>query len=349
VRRYSESMASTHPTDAPPAHSAAADGRAARARYDGREVIRTVKLTKVYAGTDFAAVDNLDLSVHSGEIFGLLGPNGAGKTTTAGMLTTRVIPTSGSAYVGAIDVVAHPALAKQLLGTVSQTNTLDRQLTVWENLYYHGRLFGIPAAQSRSTADELLEQFQLSKWAKASVFALSGGMAQRLMVARAIFHRPAVLFLDEPTAGLDPQGRLALWEILGVLNREGQTILLTTHYMEEADQLCDRVAIMDHGKILALDTPAALKRSVGAEEIVTVKATGEPGALAERLAGEIEGVTRTRLVDGGVELHVKDAVRLVPRVVNAAESGGFEVADLSVAEPSLETVFINLTGKALRD
>jgi ABC-2 type transport system ATP-binding protein len=265
------------------------------------------------------------------------------------MLTTRVIPTSGSAYVGAIDVVAHPALAKQLLGTVSQTNTLDRQLTVWENLYYHGRLFGIPAAQSRSTADELLEQFQLSKWAKASVFALSGGMAQRLMVARAIFHRPAVLFLDEPTAGLDPQGRLALWEILGVLNREGQTILLTTHYMEEADQLCDRVAIMDHGKILALDTPAALKRSVGAEEIVTVKATGEPGALAERLAGEIEGVTRTRLVDGGVELHVKDAVRLVPRVVNAAESGGFEVADLSVAEPSLETVFINLTGKALRD
>ena len=316
---------------------------------DGREVIRTVELSKVYAGTDFAAVDRLDLSVQGGEIFGLLGPNGAGKTTTAGMLTTRVVPTSGSAYVGSIDVVAHPALAKQLLGTVSQTNTLDRQLTVWENLYYHGRLFGIPAARSRATADELLEQFQLAKWAKASVFALSGGMAQRLMVARAIFHRPAVLFLDEPTAGLDPQGRLALWETLGELNREGQTILLTTHYMEEADHLCDRVAIMDHGRILALDTPAELKRSVGADTIVTVRADGDQSALAERLAGEIEEVTRTRVVEGGVELHVQGAERLVPRVVNAAEGGGFELADLSVAEPSLETVFINLTGKALRD
>ena len=205
------------------------------------------------------------------------------------------------------------------------------------------------ALESRRTADDLLEQFHLSKWAKASVFALSGGMAQRLMVARAIFHRPAVLFMDEPTAGLDPQSRLALWEILGELNREGQTILLTTHYMEEADKLCDRVAIMDHGQILALDTPAALKQSVGAEEIVTVKADGDGNALAERLAAEVEGVTRTRVVDGGVELHVQGGERLVPSVVGAAESGGFDLADLSVSKPSLETVFINLTGKALRD
>jgi ABC-2 type transport system ATP-binding protein len=314
-----------------------------------REVIRTVDLTKVYDGADFAAVDELNLSVHRGEIFGLLGPNGAGKTTTAGMLTTRVVPSSGSAFVGAIDVVRHPALAKQLIGTVSQTNTLDRQLTVSENLYYHGRLFGISASRSRGITEQLLGQFQLSSWADASVFALSGGMAQRLMVARSIFHRPAVLFLDEPTAGLDPQGRLALWEILGELNREGQTILLTTHYMEEADQLCDRVAIMDHGKILALDTPATLKRSVGAEEIVIVKAGGDQAALAARLQSEIAGITRAREVDGGVELHVQDAKRLVPRVVSAAESGGFEVADLSVSQPSLETVFINLTGKALRD
>jgi ABC-2 type transport system ATP-binding protein len=343
-------MATTEPADALPTSAAPGKhGAAIHNGTDGREVIRTVELTKVYPGSDFAAVDKLDLSVKAGEIFGLLGPNGAGKTTTAGMLTTRVLPTSGSAYVGAIDVVAHPALAKQLIGTVSQTNTLDRQLTVWENLYYHGRLFGIPAAQSRHTADGLLEQFQLSKWAKASVFALSGGMAQRLMVARAIFHRPAVLFLDEPTAGLDPQSRLALWEILGELNREGQTLLLTTHYMEEADQLCDRVAIMDHGKILALDTPAGLKQSVGAEQIVTVKASGDGAALAERLASEIDQVTRTRVIEDGVELHVRGAQRLVPRVVNAAESGGFEVADLSVSEPSLEDVFINLTGKALRD
>jgi len=313
------------------------------------QIIRTVDLTKIYAGTDFAAVDELNLTVKAGEIFGLLGPNGAGKTTTAGMLTTRVIPTSGAAFVGSIDVVAHPAIAKQLIGTVSQTNTLDRQLTVRENLYFHGRLFGISAARSREIADHLLEQFQLAKWANASVYALSGGMAQRLMVARAIFHRPAVLFLDEPTAGLDPQSRLALWDVVGELNREGQTILLTTHYMEEADQLCDRVAIMDHGRILALDTPSGLKRTVGAESIVTVRASGDGAALADLLASEIGEVTKTRVVDGGVELMVQGARRLVPRVVNAAENGGFEVADLSVAEPSLETVFINLTGKALRE
>jgi ABC-2 type transport system ATP-binding protein len=252
------------------------------AQHDGHEIIRTVDLTKVYAGTDFAAVDRLDLSIEAGEVFGLLGPNGAGKTTTAGMLTTRVVPTSGSAFVGAIDVVAHPTLAKQLIGIVSQQNTLDRQLTVRENLYFHGRLFGIPARESGQIADRLLEQFQLSRWAKASVYALSGGMAQRLMVARAIFHRPAVLFLDEPTAGLDPQSRLALWEILGELNRDGQTIMLTTHYMEEADQLCGRVAIMDHGRILALDTPAALKQSVGVDTIVTLKARGD-SALGRRL------------------------------------------------------------------
>ena len=199
------------------------------------------------------------------------------------MLTTRVVPTSGRAFVAGIDVVRQPAMAKQILGIVSQQNTLDRQLTVWENLYFHGRLFGIPARESRREADRLLEQFQLEQWASASVYALSGGMAQRLMVARAIFHRPAVLFLDEPTAGLDPQSRLALWEILRELNDGGQTILLTTHYMEEADQLCGRVAIMDKGKLLALDTPAALKSQVDADTIVTVTATGDreelgPGA-----------------------------------------------------------------------
>jgi ABC-2 type transport system ATP-binding protein len=313
------------------------------------EIIRTVELTKVYAGTEFAAVDRLDLSIQAGEVFGLLGPNGAGKTTTAGMLTTRVVPTSGSAYVGAIDVVAHPTLAKQLIGIVSQQNTLDRQLTVRENLYFHGRLFGIPAHESGQIADRLLEQFQLSRWAKASVYALSGGMAQRLMVARAIFHRPAVLFLDEPTAGLDPQSRLALWEILGELNNDGQTIMLTTHYMEEADQLCGRVAIMDHGRILALDTPQALKQSVGVDTIVTLKARGDGAALAAAVSAELPFVTRTREIEGGVELHVRDADRLVPSVVNAAESAGFEIVDLAVAEPTLETVFINLTGKDLRE
>jgi ABC-2 type transport system ATP-binding protein len=312
-------------------------------------VIRTVDLTKVYAGSDLRAVDGLNLTVEPGEIFGLLGPNGAGKTTTAGMLTTRVIPTSGQAFVGGIDVVAQPALAKQILGIVSQQNTLDRQLTVWENLYFHGRLFGISAKDSRRTATDLLAQFQLEKWASASVYALSGGMAQRLMVARAIFHRPAVLFLDEPTAGLDPQSRLALWGTLRELNAAGQTILLTTHYMEEADQLCGRVAIMDRGKILALGTPATLKQQVDADTIVTVTSSGDPEELAQVLTEGIEGIARTRPIDGGVEIHVKGKERLLPRVVEVADRAGIPVLDLSVTEPTLETVFINLTGKELRD
>jgi ABC-2 type transport system ATP-binding protein len=313
------------------------------------DAIRTVGLTKTYAGTDFTAVDHLDLKVGDGEVFGLLGPNGAGKTTTAGMLTGRVIPSSGSALIGGIDIVAHPPLVKQIIGVVSQQNTLDRQLTVWENLYYHGRLFGIAARDSRRISDELLEKFNLSKWAKASVYALSGGMAQRLMVARSIFHRPAVLFLDEPTAGLDPQSRLALWDILRELNGEGQTIMLTTHYMEEADQLCDRVAIMDHGRILALDTPAGLKHGIGADTIVTVKVSGDTTGLAAVLQGKIPEINRIRDIGGGVELHVQGADRLVPRAVNAAEDGGYRVGDVSISEPSLEDVFINMTGKELRD
>jgi ABC-2 type transport system ATP-binding protein len=324
----------------------AADGASAAGV---RPIIETVGLTKTYPGTDFRAVDELNLSVGTGEVFGLLGPNGAGKTTTVGVLTTRVIPTGGSAMVGGIDVLAHPTLVKQIIGVVSQQNTLDRQLTPWENLYFHGRLFGMGAKESRQTADDLLERFQLSRFAKASVYALSGGMAQRLMVARAIFHRPAVLFLDEPTAGLDPQGRLALWELLESLNAEGQTIMLTTHYMEEADKLCDRVAIMDHGRILALDTPDELKRSVGADTIVTVKAAGDAEQLAQAFDARLEGVTRTRALPDGVELQVRGVDRLVPRIVEAAESAGFVLADLSVAEPTLETVFIGLTGKDLRD
>lgn len=312
-------------------------------------MIRTVGLTKTYPGTDFKAVDGLDLEVRRGEIFGLLGPNGAGKTTTAGMLTTRVIPTAGEAYVGGIDVIHHPALAKQLIGVVSQQNTLDRQLNVWENLYFHGRMFGMAAKQSRSEADRLLEQFHLSKWAKASVYALSGGMAQRLMVARAMLHRPAVLFLDEPTAGLDPQSRLALWEVLSELNSAGQTILLTTHYMEEADQLCARVAIMDHGRILALDTPDALKASVGVDSVVRVKTDGSAEALVDTLRADLGSSVTIRPLEAGLELQVKDRTGLLPKVVATAERVGTSILDISVSEPTLETVFIDLTGKELRD
>jgi ABC-2 type transport system ATP-binding protein len=313
-----------------------------------RAVVETENLTKVYPG-GLKAVDALTLSLEHGEIFGLLGPNGAGKTTTVGMLTTMVVPTDGQAWVGGVDVIAHPARAKQNIGVVPQTNTLDRSLSVWENLYFHGRFFGMSAQEARTEADRRLEQFRLVDWGKAPVLSLSGGMAQRLMTARAILHRPAILFLDEPTAGLDPQSRLALWEILRELHAAGETILLTTHYMEEADQLCNRVAIMDHGRILALDTPAGLKRSVGADTIVSVTADGDLERLGQLLDDEIAAVTEHRCRDGLVQLHVRGSNGILPQVVGVAERGGFHVTDLSIAEPSLENVFITLTGKDLRD
>lgn len=313
------------------------------------EVIRCEKLTKRYRDGDILAVDKLDMAVHHGEIFGLLGPNGAGKTTTVGMLTTLVVPTSGKAVVAGIDVVAHPALVKQVIGVVAQTNNLDRALTVWENLYYHGLFFGMKSRESREAADKLLVEFRLSERSKAEVMAISGGMAKRLQVARALMHKPSVLFLDEPTAGLDPQARLALWEILNKLHNEGQTILLTTHYMEEADAICDRLAIMDHGHILAINSPKGLKESVGADSIVTITAAGNLDALAKLLQDRIEGATKSQRVDNTIKLHIKGVSGVLPKVVSVAEQGGFNITDLSVAEPTLENVFINLTGKELRD
>jgi ABC-2 type transport system ATP-binding protein len=340
----------------PPTATARRNGRAPRAAEaapappdDPRKlVIETRGLTKIYPG-GVKAVDHLDLAVHQGEIFGLLGPNGAGKTTTAGMLTTRVTPTSGQALVGGIDVVRRPAAAKRLLGVVPQTNTLDRSLSVWENLYYHGRFFGMDAKTARSESTRLLHQFRLAERAEAPVLALSGGMAQRLMVARAVMHRPSILFLDEPTAGLDPQSRIALWEILGELHVDGQTILLTTHYMEEADQLCDRVAIIDQGRVVALDTPAGLKRSVGADTTIKVSTDGDAEALAALLRKQIKGATEATVIDGSVLLGVQGAARVVPTVVEVAGKKGFHITDLSVSETTLETVFISLTGKDLRE
>jgi ABC-2 type transport system ATP-binding protein len=310
-------------------------------------VVQTRGLTKVYEG-GVRAVDDLDLEVRRGEIFGLLGPNGAGKTTTVGMLTTRVVPTGGTALVAGLDITRRPTEAKQIIGVVSQSNTLDRSLSVWENLYFHGRYYGMPPRVARREADRLLEEFRLTDRAKTGVHALSGGMAQRLMVARAIMHRPQVLFLDEPTAGLDPQSRLALWEILSELHGAGQTVVLTTHYMEEADKLSDRVAIMDHGRLLALDTPAGLKRSLGADSVVRLTADGDIAALARHLE-RFPDATGVSAVEGAICMEVRGSRGILPRVVTFAEEGGFRLTDLSLTEPTLETVFIRLTGKELRE
>jgi len=304
----------------------------------------------VSAPRTLTAVDHIELSILPGEIYGLLGPNGAGKSTTIGMLTTRVTPTQGSITIGGVDLIARPAIAKQLIGVVPQSNTLDRAMTVFENLEFHGRYFGMAGRAARQLANELLERVRLIDRARAPVLALSGGMAQRLMVARAIMHRPQILFLDEPTAGLDPQSRLALWDILGELHRDGQTILLTTHYMDEADKLCDRLAIMDHGRILALDTPAALKASVGEGRIVTVTASGDLAALAERLQTGFEGMLDAHIVDGRLLVRVETSSDgVLPRLIVAVEHAGHAVNDLSISEPTLESVFINLTGRDLRE
>ena len=319
----------------------------ARAGDDG-VVIRTRALTKVYP-TGVKAVDDLDLEVTEGEMFGLLGPNGAGKTTTVGMLTTRVIPTSGTATLAGVDVVAHPSEAKGIIGVVSQSNTLDRSLTVWENLYFHGRYFGMGARTARRAADELLDVFRLADRAKADVQTLSGGMAQRLMVARSIVHRPRILFLDEPTSGLDPQSRIALWEILRQIHADGQTVVLTTHYMEEADRLCQRLAVMDHGKLLALDTPDGPQAHGGRRH-----GGPDPGGRRARPPGRAPRTTWTRSPARPWWARPCTSPRAgptgsCPRVIGAAEAGGFTVRDVSIEEPTLETVFINLTGKDLRE
>jgi len=308
--------------------------------------IRTEELRKVY-GT-LVAVDELELEVGRGEFFGLLGPNGAGKSTTIGMLTTTVRPSGGRALVSGLDVRRHAAEVKRQIGVVSQANTLDRALTVWENLYYHGRFFGVSRADARARADELLEQFALTERAEAMVFQLSGGLAQRLMIARALVHRPQVLFLDEPTSGIDPQTRINLWRILGELHRAGQTTLLTTHYMEEADALCERIAIIDHGKALAVGTPADLKRQHGADTLITVAVDGDAAPLAER-AERVDGVRAVEREGQVVRVHASASGAVLVRLVEAASELGLTVRDAASLPPSLETVFLNLTGREYRE
>jgi len=305
------------------------------------------QLSKHYAGPPAVdAVRNIDLEVAKGEIFGLLGPNGAGKTTTVGMCTTRVVPTAGRVTVDGVDVQADPPGARARIGMVTQFNTLDRSCTVFENLQYHCRYFGMSHRAALARTKELLETFRLADRAGASVMALSGGMAQRLQVARSIAHRPVVLFLDEPTSGLDPQSRIALWDVLGALHDEGTTVILTTHYMEEADRLCDRLAVIDHGEILIMGTPEQLKRQVGVETVVTLTLDGDRETAAGLLSA-LPGVDRAEVVDGTVLVYLAEREGPLPAIVQAAL--GFGLADLAVAEPTLETVFIQLTGRALRE
>ena len=312
-------------------------------------IVEISGLRKIYTGKHpVTAVDGIDLHVSAGLIYGLLGPNGAGKTTTISIATTRAIPTAGSVMIAGIDVIAQPALARRCIGVVPQYNTLDRSCTVAENIHFHCRYFGMTKAEAAARTAQLLDQFRLSDRASAYPQALSGGLAQRLQIARAIAHHPRVLFLDEPSAGLDPQSRIAMWEAVQGLRSEGITIVLTTHYMEEADELCDRLAIIDHGKILIEDTPSALKASIGGDKIYDLRMHGvRDSGILERNLQTIDGVTAVEVIEGGLRVLARAQDGLLAKVVTTANE--FGLRDVTTAEPSLETVFIRLTGRDLRE
>jgi ABC-2 type transport system ATP-binding protein len=322
-------------------------------------VLSIEDLRKTYPGTRKAppveAVRGISFAVEAGETFGLLGPNGAGKSTTLGCITSLVRPSSGRIVVDGVDAQRQPLKVKRLIAVVPQTRNLDRDLTVREVLTYHGRYFGLPAAERESRADRLLEEMQLTDKAGAKPATLSGGLQQRAMIARALMHDPRVLLLDEPTTGLDPQARRALWDTLKGLQRRGLTIILTTHYMEEADRLCQRLAIIDHGSILTVDTPAALKRSLPGGHILDVWVrSGLP--VAPRLQA-LPGVLRTETLaqtgDGdGLErlrLFVDPGQGLLDRVLQSIREAGADLDHVSLTQPSLEDVYIHLTGKELRE
>jgi ABC-2 type transport system ATP-binding protein len=292
------------------------------------------------------ALDGIDLDVRPGEFFGLLGPNGAGKTTTIGVLTTRVRVTAGVARVAGADVMKEPSAVKRRIGVVPQRPNPDRGLRVLENLVFHAAYFGIPFADAETRARELLGKFGLAERAEAKVDHLSGGQQQRLMIARALMHQPDVIFLDEPTVGLDPQARHDVWDLLRTLQESGSTIVMTTHYMEEADRLCERVAIIDRGKLLALDTPANLKAQAPGGALVELTLGSAASALVEAVRA-LPIVQRADAERNVLRVYAERAGEAVPILFRTAEEAHVEVRDVHLAAPSLETLFISLTGRKL--
>jgi len=295
---------------------------------------------------EIVALQSLDLEVRDGEFFGLLGPNGAGKTTTIGILTTRVKPTSGSAVVGGADVATQSVQVRQRIGVVPQRPNPDRSLNVIENLLFHAAYFGIHASTSQPRANRLLEQLGIADKAYAKVDEMSGGQQQRLMIARALIHEPQVIFLDEPTVGLDPQTRLSLWEILRQLHAEGRTIVMTTHYMEEADKLCDRIAIVDRGQLLELDTPEALKQRAPGGTLVEMSLSGDARPVIDAVRA-VDGVLRVEAQGPLLRVFSDRGGRVISPVIQAVEENGVSVANISLTEPSLETLFVSRTGRKL--
>ena len=308
------------------------------------QVIEVKGLTKRFG--DAVAVDAIDFSVSQAEVFGLLGPNGAGKTTTISMLCTILKPTSGAAYVNGYSIITDSSRVRRSIGIVFQEPSIDDRLTGRENLEMHADLYGVPKSEQRKRIDDVLELVELADKADFLMRTYSGGMRRRLEIARGLIHYPKVLFLDEPTIGLDPQTREHIWSYISELGaRENITIILTTHYMEEADKLCDRIAIVDRGKIVALDTPEILKGSLEGG-IISVK-TSAIQLLSEKL-NETGWVKKASVEENELKLVVKDVNAALPRVVETAEKAGVRIESMSVHEPTLEDVFLHYTGREIR-
>lgn len=347
----------------------------ARGQEISENAIEVRNLMKHYPGANRNSVDDISFNVQRGEIFGLLGPNGAGKTTTIGILTTSVRPTSGTATIIGIDVARDPVGVKQCIAVMPQRSNLDLSLHPREILTFHASYHGVPRAERNARADALLKELGLDGRGKDMVRHFSGGQCQRLMLARALMHSPDVLFLDEPTNNLDPQSRLFLWDRIRTLHESGVTIFLTTHDMEEADQLCERIAIMDHGKVLVLDTPTNLKKIIPGGtrlelhvcEPTSGNAIDEASSIAEKhqkpalaalrnLLGalQVEEVPSSLEAEDGEEymhiyrVYAEEVNTLIVPTIQAISKAGGELRDLHLAHPSLEDVFIYLTGRKLR-
>ena len=296
---------------------------------------------------EIVALDGISLDVKPGEIFGLLGPNGAGKSTTVGILTTRIRPTSGEAWIGEYEVWQQQVQAKRLIGVVQQRPNLDFSLTAREILLFHAAYFGMAPEERQRRATEMLERFQLKDRADELVRGFSGGMMQRISIARAMMHDPQVLFLDEPSAGLDPQTRLLVWEIIRDYRSRGKTVLITTHNMEEADLLCQRIAIVDKGKIIAQGTPTELKTSIPGGFLLRLRFTRPAPAIAARLQA-VPGVSEVKMQGEAADVYANSGGALIGPIVAAASAEGVDLCDVHISEPSLENLFLHHTGRSLR-
>jgi ABC-2 type transport system ATP-binding protein len=309
--------------------------------------IEAVDLVKTYPG-DFRALDGLSLAVGPGSIFGLLGPNGAGKSTTVKILTTLSRPDSGTAWVAGYDALRHPDLVRRAIGAVGQRSAVDASATGRENMTLQGRVFGINRRELRARVADLLERFGLAEAADRIVRTWSGGMQRKLDVAMGLLHRPSVLFLDEPTTGLDPEARAELWDEIRRLSGEGLSILLTTHYLDEADRLAARLAIVDRGRIVAEGTPDALKAELRGDAIHVELEAATHAPEAARLLGRLDGVGQPTLDGSSLTARADRAASAVPFVLAVLDGAGIGVASVTVARPSLDDVYLRHTGRAYR-